>query len=253
VTAAGERAAYGLALESARQTAYPPGEYVGQESFMTATEIRALAGRAGIGREDRVLDLCCGVAGPGRLVTTETGCRYLGVDLDPGAVAAARLAAGDLPCRFDVRRVPPLPRGPFDVVLLLETLLAFRDKRPLLAGVAAALRPGGRFALTVEEGAPLTAPERASMPASDTVWPVALSDLVDLLEQQGFGVASVEECSEAHRGTASALADAFESDGAAISARIGQRTLDDLVAAHRLWAEWLAAGRIRKLSVVAVR
>ena len=188
MTATDDRAAYGLALESARQAAYPPGEYVGQESFMTATEIRALAGRTGIGPEDRVLDLCCGVAGPGRLVTAETGCRYLGVDLDPGAVAAARLAAGDLPCRFDVRRVPPLPPGTFDVVLLLETLLAFRDKGPLLAGVAAALRPGGRFALTVEEGAPLTAPERARMPASDTVWPVALSDLVDLLEQQGFRV-----------------------------------------------------------------
>lgn len=248
-----DRAAYGLALEQARQAAYRPGEYVGQESFMTASEIRALAGGARIGPADRVLDVCCGVAGPGRLVAAETGCRYLGVDLDPGAVAAARLAAGDLPCRFEVRRVPPLPPGTFDVVLLLETLLAFREKRPLLAAVAAVLRPGGRFALTVEEGAPLTAPERARMPASDTVWPVPLPDLVDLLEQQGFGVDSIEECSGAHRDTAVALADAFEADGVSIGARIGQGTLDDLVAAHRLWAEWLAAGRIRKLSVIAVR
>ena len=248
-----DRAAYGLALEQARQAAYRPGEYVGQESFMTASEIRALAGGARIGPADRVLDVCCGVAGPGRLVAAETGCRYLGVDLDPGAVAAARLAAGDLPCRFEVRRVPPLPPGTFDVVLLLETLLAFREKRPLLAAVAAVLRPGGRFALTVEEGAPLTAPERARMPASDTVWPVPLPDLVDLLEQQSFGVDSIEECSDAHRDTAAALADAFEADGVSIGARIGQGTLDDLVAAHRLWAEWLAAGRIRKLSVIAVR
>jgi len=253
VTTTDDRAAYGLALERARQAAYPPGEYVGQESFMTASEIRALAGGARIGPADRVLDVCCGVAGPGRLVAAGTGCHYLGVDRDPGAVAAARQAAGDLPCRFEVRRVPPLPPGTFDVVLLLETLLAFREKRPLLAAVAAALRPGGRFALTVEEGAPLTATERARMPASDTVWPVPLPDLVDLLEQQGFGVDSIEECSDAHRDTAAALADAFEADGVSIGARIGQRTLDDLVAAHRLWAEWLAAGRIRKLSVVAVR
>ena len=253
MTATDERTAYGLALEGARRAAYPPGEYVGQESFMSATEIRALAGRAGIGPEDRVLDVCCGVAGPGRLVAAETGCRYLGVDLDPGAVAAARLAAGDLPCRFEVRRVPPLPPGPFDVVVLLETLLAFREKGPLLAAVAAALRPGGRFALTVEEGAPLTPAERARMPASDTVWPVPLPDLVDLMEEQGLGIGSVEECSESHRRTATALADAFEADAVAISARIGQRTLHDLVVGHRLWAEWLAAGRIRKLSVVAVR
>ncbi len=253
MTTTDDRAAYGLALEQARQAAYPPGEYVGQESFMTASEIRALAGGARIGRADRVLDVCCGVAGPGRLVAAETGCRYLGVDLDPGAVAAARLAAADLPCRFEVRRVPPLPPGTFDVVLLLETLLAFHEKRPLLAAVAAALRPGGRFALTVEEGAPLTAPERARMPASDTVFPVPLPDLVDLLEQEGFGVDSIEECSDAHRDTAAALADAFEADGVSIGAQIGLGTLDDLVAAHRLWAEWLGAGRIRKLSLIAVR
>lgn len=253
MTAIDERTAYGLALERARQAAYPPGEYVGQESFMSAGEIRSLAGRAGIGPDDRVLDLCCGVAGPGRLVAAETGCRYLGVDVDPGAITAARLAAGDLPCRFEVRRVPPLPPGAFDVVLLLETLLAFREKRPLLAAVAAALPSGGRFALTVEEGAPLTPAERARMPASDTVWPVPLPDLVDLLEQQGFGVESVEECSDSHRRTATALADAFEADAVAITAQIGGRVLEDLVAGHRLWAEWLAAGRIRKLSVVAVR
>ncbi|MGH3347459.1 MAG: class I SAM-dependent methyltransferase [Nocardioides sp.] len=253
MTATDERTAYGLALERARHAAYPPGEYVGQESFMTAGEIRSLAGRAGIGPEDRVLDLCCGVAGPGRLVAADTGCRYLGVDLDPGAVEAARLAAGDLSCRFEVRRVPPLPPGTFDVVLLLETLLAFREKQPLLAAIADALRPGGRFALTVEAGAPLTAAERATMPASDTVWPVPLPTLVGQLEQQGFEVTSVEECTESHRRTATALADVFEADSVTISARIGRPTLDDLVTAHRLWAEWLAAGRIRKLSVVAVR
>ena len=57
---------------------------------MTAGEIRHLARRAGIGPVDSVLDLCCGVAGPGRLVAAETGCRYLGVDQDPAAVALAR-------------------------------------------------------------------------------------------------------------------------------------------------------------------
>ena len=103
---------------------------------MTAGEIRSLARRAGIGPGDSVLDLCCGVAGPGRLVAAETGCRYLGVDLDPGAVAARprRARAGGLPAGSRSARSPPLPSGSFDVVLLLETLLAFPDKEPLLAG-----------------------------------------------------------------------------------------------------------------------
>ena len=66
--------------------------------------------------------------------------------------------------------MPPLPDGRFDVVLLLETMLAFPDKAALLAEVARVLEPGGRFAFTVEEGRPLTAGERARMPDADTVW-----------------------------------------------------------------------------------
>lgn len=246
-------AAYGAALEAARKEAYRPGEYVGQEGFMTAGEIRALAQRAAICRADAVLDLCCGVAGPGRLVAAETGCRYLGIDSDPGAVAVARRSAGDLPCRFAVARVPPLPAGSYDAVLLLETLLAFREKQPLLAAVALALRAGGRFVFTVEEGAPLTEAERAAMPMSDTVWPIPLAELLTLLERQGFEVGSVDDCTAAHRVTAAALADAFETHRPAISEAIGPRTVDGLVTSHRLWADWLGSARIRKLGVVAVR
>src|SRR4029078_10805205 len=106
-----------------------------------------------------VLDVCCGVAGPGRFVTRELGCDYLGVDASASAVAIARERAGDLPCRFEVGDVPPLPAGSFDVVLLLETMLAFEDTVALVDATAAALRPGGRFAFTLEEGPPLTSGE----------------------------------------------------------------------------------------------
>src|SRR3954451_21081709 len=112
-----ERAPFFKALRRARMSAYPRGEFVEQESFMRATEIRALAERAGIGPGVSVLDLCCGVAGPGRFITRELGCAYLGVDASAGAIAIAGEKAGDLPCRFEVSRIPPVPRGPFDVVL----------------------------------------------------------------------------------------------------------------------------------------
>src|SRR5215467_16076016 len=86
------------ALERARASAYPAGEYVGQESFMRASEVRTLAHQARIAPGISVLDLCCGQAGPGRLITAEFGCRYLGVDHSPSALAAARERAGSLPC-----------------------------------------------------------------------------------------------------------------------------------------------------------
>jgi hypothetical protein len=52
---------------------------------------------------------------------------------------------------------------------------------------------------------------------------------------------------------AHALAGAFAADGAAIRAQIGGRALDELLAAHRLWVDWLDAGRVRKLALVAER
>ena len=151
-------------------SAYPPGEFVEQESFMRAGEIRRSRDQAGIAPGVSVLDLCCGVAGPGRLITRELGCTYLGVDLSASAIDIARERAGDLPCRFEVSRIPPIPPGPFDVVLLLETMLAFPDKETLLQEISAALRAGGRFAFTLEEGLPLTESERERMPDADTVW-----------------------------------------------------------------------------------
>ena len=87
-----DRARFDRALHRARVSAYAPGEFVGQESFMTAGEIRALAVQAGIGPGVTVLDLCCGIAGPGRFLTRELACAYLGVDASASAVAIARCA-----------------------------------------------------------------------------------------------------------------------------------------------------------------
>ena len=129
------------ALQQARVAAYEPGEFVEQESFMRAGEIRALARQAGIAPGVSVLDLCCGIGGPGRFITKELGCDYLGVDYSADAIDIARRRAGDLPCRFEVARIPPIPPGPFDVVILLETLLAFPEKEPLLQEISARSPP----------------------------------------------------------------------------------------------------------------
>jgi SAM-dependent methyltransferase len=246
-----DRALFDNALRRARVAAYPPGEFVGQESFMRAQEILALAVAAGVGPRTSVLDLCCGVAGPGRLVTAQLGCDYLGVDSCAGAVEVARRRARDLPCRFEVRRIPPVPQGPFEVVLLLETLLAFPEKGPLFRAVGEALHPGGRFAFTVEEGPPLTDAERAVMPEADTVWLVPAHELPDLLEDAGLRLRMQEECSWSHLATVDALIDAFAADYRAISATIGREALDDLMAAHQLWSTWLRDGRVRKFALVA--
>lgn len=249
-----EPAALGRVLRRAREAAFAPGEYVGQESFVLASEVLALAGRAGIGPGVSVLDVCCGVAGPGLLVARELGCAYVGVDASRVAVARARRRAdrAGLRVRFLVARVPPLPPGPFDVVLLLETMLAFPDKPALLGAVAAALPTGGRFAFTVEEGVPLTAGERAAMPSSHTVWPTPLPELLDHLEGAGMRVRWQSDWSHSHHATVDALIETYAAAAATgPTGAIGSATLDELLASHRLWSAWLRERRVRKLAIVA--
>ena len=245
-----ERAPFVQALRRARMSAYAPGEFVEQESFMLAGEILALARRAGIAPGVSVLDLCCGVAGPGRFITQELGCTYLGVDVSSSAIDIARERASALPCRFEVSRIPPVPPGPFDVMLLLETMLAFPAKETLLHGISGALTSGGRFAFTMEEGLPLTDAERTSMPDADTVWLTPLQEILTSLEQAGLVVCWQADCSLSHRAVADSLIDAFAAYATEIAGQIGQEALEDLLAAHRLWSDWLRRGRVRKLAFV---
>lgn len=246
-----DRHAYDNALARARSAAYGADEFVGQESFMRATDIITLATRAEITEQSTVLDLCCGVAGPGRLITREFGCAYLGVDASAAAIELARERAREMSCRFEVSRIPPLPSGAYDVVLLLETMLAFRDKEQLFNRVAEALNRGGRFAFTVEEGQPLTDSERALMPHADTVWLTPLAELLRQLDGAGLRVRWLTDCSCVHQSVAATLLTCYADDAWNIEAAVGRQSLDDLLDAHLLWSDWLLSGRVRKFSVVA--
>jgi SAM-dependent methyltransferase len=246
-----ERAPFVRALRRARVSAFAPDEFVEQESFMGAGEIRALAVRAGIARGVSVLDLCCGVGGPGRFIAAELGCAYLGVDSSFSAIEIARSRAPELPCRFEVSPIPPVPSGPFDVVLLLETMLAFYDKRTLVQDTSRALEDGGRFAFTLEEGLPLTPTERERMPDADTVWLTPLDEMITYLECAGLVVRWQDDRSRAHRAVADSLIDALDADAQLIAAQIGRRALEELLRTHRLWSDWLGEGRVRKIALVA--
>jgi hypothetical protein len=91
------------------------------------------------------------------------------------------------------------------------------------------------------------------MPAADTVWLTPLDQMAACLERAGLVVTWLEDHSHAHRAMAQALAGALATDAEDIAARIGRRGLDELLAAHRLWVEWLDEGRVRKLALVAER
>ena len=63
----------------------------------------------------------------------------------------------------------------------------------------------------------------------------------------------MRECTRSHRLVADALLDAFLAERSTIEAELGDGALDDLLAAHLLWRDWLATGRVRKFAIVAVK
>ncbi len=89
------------------------------------------------------------------------------------------------------------------------------------------------------------------MPDADTVWLTPLAEMLAYLEGAGLTVRRQEDCSRSHRAVADSLIAAFSADATAISAQIGRRALEELLAAHRLWSDWLRDGRVRKLAFVA--
>ncbi len=254
------RARVAAALRRAHDEAYLEGEHVGQENFMSADEILALARAAGVTAGARVLDLCCGRGGPALHLAQETGCRIVGVDRSPEAIHLARAAAKRRGLGrhttflvADAEAVPLAAPTTFDAVVLYETMLAFADKTLLLREVRRLLRPGGRFGLTLEEGRPLSREERRSIPDGENVWLIPEDAFLALLEAAGFRALRVEDHTAAHADVVRRLAAAFRRDRVAITAAVGAAAYDELIVAHERWVEWLGASRVRKLALVAER
>jgi SAM-dependent methyltransferase len=120
----------------------------------TDQEVAFLVDALGLAPGMRVLDVGCG---PGRhsLALSRVGIDVVGVDHSSDFVALARAAATTdrLAARFERLDVRDLAYdGEFDAVLCLCQggfgLLGGRDEPAVFARIAAAIKPGGRLALT---------------------------------------------------------------------------------------------------------
>lgn len=238
--------------------AFPPAEYIGQESFMTASEILALARAAGVARDTRVLDLCCGTGGPARFLTETTGCRLVGVDRSTAAIARARaLSYG--------RRLQPQPQflvgaagslplaARFDTVLIFDSIVAIKDKAKLLQEVRCLLRRGGRFGLTLDEGLPLSPEEQRPAPEGRHTWLIPEATLLGMLRTHGFAVCERENHSQGHLERACQLLAVFKRERAALIRALGAARYEHLSALYRQWRAWLGGARVRSLAFVLER
>ena len=162
-------------------------------SFVTAAELRWMADALQLSPDELLVDLACGMGGPGLWIARESRARLRGIDISPIAVAAGHERAKEL----GLSDTSEFSRGSFaetgleraaaDGVMSIDALQYAPDKADALREVARILRPGGRFVFACFE----VEPERvAGLPVLGTD-PVA--DYAPLLDASGFDVVSYAE------------------------------------------------------------
>lgn len=170
---------------------YPPGfEHI---SFLTLPEMQGMATALHLSTGSVLVDLACGMGGPGLWVARETNAQLIGVDISPGALAGARERALRLNLSQLARFVPGsfartgLASASADAVISVDALQYAPNKHAALNEAARILRPGGRLAFACFE----FDPERvAGLPVlgADPV-----SDYHRLLEDAGFDIVSYSQ------------------------------------------------------------
>jgi len=119
------------------------------------------------GPEDHVLDVGCGLGGPGRFLVDRFGCSIVGVDLLPERVALAEtltdMCGMDASISYRAADATELPfdDGSFSYVWMLDVSIHIRDKNALFREISRVLRPDGLL-LMHEQPGPLPATMRAA-------------------------------------------------------------------------------------------
>lgn len=153
--AVGEDSLYHELSRRAYGDEHPEGITVASSCTHTALEHaeKGLALRPG----DTLVDLGCGMGGPGQWLARRTGARLIGVDLSEVALEiAARKATGYL-CEgtFEYVRgtfaATGLPDGCADGVVSIDALPMARDREAALAELRRVLKSGGRAFFTCVE------------------------------------------------------------------------------------------------------
>jgi ubiquinone/menaquinone biosynthesis C-methylase UbiE len=161
----------------------------------------ALAERAGIGKDTRVVDFCSGLGGPSRYFAHRYGADVTGIELTPARVKGAEELTRRVGLQNSVRVIEgnvmqvPLSDTSVDVVISQEALLHVPDKERALAEAYRILKPGGRIAFT-----DWVAHQQLSGVDKQLMWQgMAVADLynlqtyADLIRRAGFTVDSVED------------------------------------------------------------
>jgi MPBQ/MSBQ methyltransferase len=108
---------------------------------------------AGLSNGQRVLDVGCGFGGTLAMINERSrDMEFVGINIDPRQIDICRsiapAATNSLSFVVADACALPVPRGSFDRVVCLEAMFHFASRGEFLRQAAAALRPGGRLAVS---------------------------------------------------------------------------------------------------------
>jgi len=161
----------------------------------------AVLARMALGKDQHVLDIGCGIGGTTRYMAQAFGCRVSGIDLTPEFIDAARVLSertglGGL-VGFEVASALALPfeDATFDAAISFHVAMNIKDRPKLYAEAARVLKPEARFCVyDVMRGK--TGAVRYPAPWAETAETSHLTspdEMVDLLDQAGFGIEETED------------------------------------------------------------
>lgn len=161
-------------------------------SFITLEELRAMSRALRLHAGDTLLDLACGMGGPGLWMARENRAKLIGADVSMVALAAARERAantGVASARFlrGSFAETGLGAGSVDGVMSIDALQYAPGKQAAINEMARVLRPGGRLVFACFELDPARV---AGLPVLGTD---AVGDYAPLLDNAGFDVDRYEE------------------------------------------------------------
>ncbi len=181
------------------------GEDVGQNSWLTVSELERFAGWLELGSSSRLLDVACGSGGPALHLVQQTGCEVVGVELYVEAVASGNRMALDAGmetrARFvqaDASQSLPFDSGTFDAILCIDAINHLANRHRVLADWARLLTAGGRLLFTdpLTVTGVLGSDEIATRTSIGYGLFVPLGENERLLVEAGLSVVTVEDTTE---------------------------------------------------------
>ncbi|MBV9162336.1 MAG: methyltransferase domain-containing protein [Pseudonocardiales bacterium] len=155
---------------------------------------------------NHVLDIGCGIGGPGVRIARLTGARVTGISVSQeqirlaNCLAASAGVAERVVFQWANAMKLPFPAQSFDAAIALESFFHMPDRGHVLAQICRSLRPGGRLALTDSfERAPIPV---AKQPTVDRFYNFSMATMVQaedyppLLRHAGLWFEEILDISE---------------------------------------------------------